>query len=136
MDERYCPGCADPGCHTCVTIRYMAGPEDAAYHTPRLRYGETHDSYRDRRQDEEDQAWDTLISLRLVPHPHLNAAQAQLVRDEYMAGTVARIFEVRLPVSKYLVQAYRAAIDTSRQLPPDFILAVQKPSELPSGALL
>lgn len=85
---------------------------------------------------EDDQAWDTLTTLRLIPHPHLDAAQAQLVRDEYMAGTVARVFEVRLPVSKYLVQAYRAAIDTSRQLPPDFILAVYKPSELPSGALL
>ncbi|MUV13344.1 helix-turn-helix transcriptional regulator [Noviluteimonas gilva] len=85
---------------------------------------------------EEDQAWDTLITLRLIPHPHLSAAQAQLVRDEYMAGTVARVFEVRLPVSKYLVQAYRAAVDTSRQLPPDFILAVHKPSELPPGALL
>lgn len=85
---------------------------------------------------EEDQAWGTLITLRLIPHPHLNAAQVQLVRDEYMAGTVARVFEVRLPVSKYLVQAYRAAIDTSRQLPPDFILAVHKPGELPPGALL
>lgn len=85
---------------------------------------------------EEDRAWDTLITLRLVPHPHLSAAQVQLVRDEYMAGTVARVFEVRLPVSKYLVQAYRAAIDTSRQLPPDFILAVHMPSELPPGALL
>ena len=84
----------------------------------------------------EDRAWDMLITLRLVPHPHLSAAQVQLVRDEYMAGTVARVFEVRLPVSKYLVQAYRAAIDTSRQLPPDFILAVHKPSELPPGALL
>lgn len=85
---------------------------------------------------EEDQAWGTLITLRLIPHPHLSAAQAQLVRDEYMAGTVARAFEVRLPMSKYLVQAYRAAIDTSSQLPPDFILAVQKPSDLPIGALL
>lgn len=84
----------------------------------------------------EDEPWDTLITLRLIPHPLLSAAQAQLVRDEYMAGTVARIFEVRLPVSKYLVQAYRAAIDTSSQLPPDFILAVHQPSKLPRGALL
>lgn len=85
---------------------------------------------------EEDQAWNTLITLRLIPHPHLNAAQIQLVRDEYMAGTVARAFEVRLPVSKYLVQAYRAAIDISRQLPPDFLLAVHEPGKLPPGALL
>jgi len=84
----------------------------------------------------EDQAWQTQIMLRLTPHPSLNAAQVQLVRDEYMAGTVARVFDVRLPISKYLVQAYRAAIDTSRQLPPDFILAVDKPGELPPGALL
>lgn len=85
---------------------------------------------------EEDQAWGTLITLRLIAHPHLNAAQIQLVRDEYMAGTIAMVFEVRLPVSKYLVQAYRAAIDTNTQLPPEFILAVHKPSELPAGALL
>lgn len=85
---------------------------------------------------EADRAWDTLIMLRLTPHPRLNVAQAQLVRDEYMAGTVAKVFEVRLPVSKYVVQAYRAAIDTSTQLPPDFILAVHKPNELPPEALL
>lgn len=85
---------------------------------------------------EEDLAWDTFISLRLIPHPQLNAAQAKLIRDEYMAGTVARAFEVRLPVSKYLVHAYRAAIDTNTQVPPDFLLAVDSPGELPAGALL
>ena len=85
---------------------------------------------------EEDQAWNTLITLRLIPHPNLSAAQAQLIRDEYMAGTVARVFDVRLPVCKYLVQAYRAATDISTQLPPDFILAVHQPSELPPVALL
>ena len=85
---------------------------------------------------EADHAWDTLVTLRLVPHPHLNAAQIQLVRDEYMAGTVSRVFEVRLPLCKYLVHAYRAAIDASKQLPPDFTLAVDKPTDLPLGALL
>jgi len=85
---------------------------------------------------EEDQAWGTLITLRLIAHPRLNAAQIQLVRDEYMAGTIAMVFEVRLPVSKYLVQAYRAATDTNTQLPPEFILAVDKPSKLPAEALL
>lgn len=84
----------------------------------------------------EDLAWNTLIAVRLMPHPHLNAAQAQLVRDEYMAGTVAKVFEVRLPVCKYLVQAYRAAIDTTSQLPPDFLLAVHTPNKLPPGVLL
>lgn len=87
-------------------------------------------------ESEEDLAWNTLIAIRLMPHPNLNAAQAQLVRDEYMAGTVAKVFEVRLPVCKYLVQAYRAAIDTNSQLPPYFLLAVYTPSALPPGALL
>ena len=77
MDERYCPGCADPGCHTCVTIRYMAGPEYAAYHTPRLRYGETHDSYRDRRQDEEDQAWDTWAERWRRSAPYYDEEESQ-----------------------------------------------------------
>ena len=85
---------------------------------------------------ERDMAWHTFIQLRLVPHPQLNVAQMQLIRDEYMAGTVAKVFEVRLPLAKYVVHAYRAAVDPKTQCPPNYILMVHKANELPPGALL
>lgn len=74
-----------------------------------------------------DHAWNAMVKLRLVPHPALNALQSKLVRDEYMGGTVAVVFDVRQAVAKYVVRAFHAAIDTDTQLPPAYILAVDKP---------
>lgn len=82
---------------------------------------------------ESDQAWNTLVKLRLVPHPSLNSLQSKLVRDEYMRGTVAVVFEVRQAIAKYVAQAFRASVDTQEDLPPEFLLAVDKPNNLPPG---
>ncbi len=84
---------------------------------------------------EDDLAWNTLVALRLVPHPHLNEHQARLVRKEYMNGTTAIVFEVRQATAKYIIQSYGAAIDVQRQQPPEFLLAVHKPNNLPHGTL-
>ncbi|MBD8524424.1 WYL domain-containing protein [Pseudomarimonas arenosa] len=85
---------------------------------------------------ESDREWNRVIELRLRPHPHLNREQEQLVRDECLAGTVMRVFEVRLPLSKFVIQARGAAIDVDTQAPPEYLLAVYEPEALPHGALL
>lgn len=80
-----------------------------------------------------DQAWNTRMKLRLVPHPALNSLQSKLVRDEYMHGTVAVVFEVRQPEAKYVVRGFHAAVDVNVQQPPDYILAVHEPNTFAPG---
>jgi hypothetical protein len=84
---------------------------------------------------EEDHDWNTLVRLRLVSHRDLSAAQKQLVRDEYMAGTTALVFEIRKPMARYLVQSFRAAIDPDTETPPSFLLMVDDVDGLPLDAL-
>jgi hypothetical protein len=84
---------------------------------------------------EKDLDWNTFIRLRLIPHKDLTAAQKQLVRDEYMAGTTAQVFEIRKPMARYLVQSFRAAVDPNRETPPSFLLMVDDIDDLPAGIL-
>lgn len=82
-----------------------------------------------------DSAWQSELRVRLVPHPGLSPPQAQLVRDEYMGGTTAMVHTVRVPMVRYLIQAFRAAIDPKREPAPEYLLMVDAPADLPSGAL-
>lgn len=82
-----------------------------------------------------DVEWQTEVKVRFVPHRALSPQQAQLVRDEYMGGTTAIVHTVRSPMVSYLVQAFRAAIDTEREPAPEYLLMVDAPAELPRGAL-
>lgn len=84
---------------------------------------------------EDDTDWQITVNVRLVPHQALNPEQQSLVRDEYMGGTTAAAFEVRKPMARYLVQAFRAAIDPLKETPPSFLLMVHEPSNLPQGTL-
>ncbi|WP_205746284.1 WYL domain-containing protein [Dyella amyloliquefaciens] len=83
----------------------------------------------------DDRDWNTFVRLRLVPHRGLSALQQKLVRDEYMAGTTAHVFEVRKPMAHYLMQSFRAAVDPLKETPPDFLLMVDESEPLPEGAL-
>lgn len=84
---------------------------------------------------DQDDAWNTRVRLRFVPHQDLPSAQAALVRDEYMDGTAALAFEVRQPLTRYFVQALNAAVDPSRERPPRHLLMVKMPHAFPSGTL-
>jgi predicted DNA-binding transcriptional regulator YafY len=83
---------------------------------------------------EQDRAWHQMISIRLVPHRGLSAAQAMMVRDEYMGGTVAKVFTVRASMAKYLIQSFRAAVDPDREKAPEHLLMVANPEDLPAGS--
>lgn len=82
-----------------------------------------------------DVAWQSELRVRFVPHGGLSPPQAQLVRDEYMGGTTAIVHTVRVPMVRYLIQAFRAAIDPKREPAPEYLLMVDAPANLPSGAL-
>jgi len=84
---------------------------------------------------EADSAWNSQVKVRFVPHRGLSREQAQLVRDEYMGGTTALVHEVRVPLVRYLVQAFRAAVDPVHEPAPAHLLMVQAPESLPAGAL-
>lgn len=84
---------------------------------------------------DEDAQWWTKVTMRLVPHPLLSPAQRQMVRDEYMQGTTALVFEVEMPLVHYVIQAYRAGLDPNHHQPPEYILMVEQPASLPAGSI-
>ncbi|WP_439853103.1 WYL domain-containing protein [Pseudomonas syringae] len=88
----------------------------------------------DLQSGEQDRAWHQMISIRLVPHRGLSAGQAMMVRDEYMGGTVAKVFTVRASMAKYLIQSFRAAVDPDREKAPEHLLMVANPEDLPAGS--
>jgi len=83
----------------------------------------------------EDKLWNTICLVRLVPHNGLSTSQQRLVREEYMQGTAALRFQVRVPMVQYLIQAYRAAVDPLVQTAPEHLLMVDDPAALGAGAL-
>jgi len=84
---------------------------------------------------DKDAQWSTRVTMRLIPHPLLSSAQRQMVRDEYMQGTTALVFEVEMPLVHYVIQAYRAGLDPKRHMPPEYILMVERPESLPAGSI-
>lgn len=84
---------------------------------------------------EHDDAWHKMVTIRLVPHRGLSAAQAMMVREEYMGGTAARVFTVRAPMAKYLIQSFRAAVEPGRETAPEHLLMVANPEDLPEGSV-
>lgn len=83
---------------------------------------------------EQDTDWHNIVSIRLVPHRGLSAQQAMMVREEYMGGTAATVFTVRVPMAKYLIQSFRAAVDPERERAPEHLLMVSHPENLPKGS--
>lgn len=71
-----------------------------------------------------DTAWATMISIRLVAHPDLTPEQQSVVRFEYFANASARVETCRGALVAYFIQDVRAATDTNKQRPPDYQLAV------------
>lgn len=78
----------------------------------------------------DDVAWMTFVPVRLVAHPNLTEAQKGLISFEYFAGTAARVTRCRAALVNYFVQDVHAAIDTRKQVPPEFQLAVENTKEV------
>lgn len=77
-----------------------------------------------------DDSWNTFVDLRVVPHSALTAAQKLVIRHEYFGGAIARRESVRAALASYVIHDLRAAVDPSRQRPPDFQLEIQNADEL------
>lgn len=72
----------------------------------------------------EDVEWNTKLPLVIAVHPVLSSDQARVIREEYFAGAVSRRLTVRSCLLSYVIQDLRAAVDTSREMPPEFQVAV------------
>lgn len=78
----------------------------------------------------EDVSWNTLLQVRLIAHPALHQFQRALVEFEYFSEMAARSDCCRAALVNYYIQDVRAAIDTERQCPPEYQLAVENIEEL------
>ncbi len=72
-----------------------------------------------------DANWSTVVKVRLQAHPKLTPGQQDLVRSEYFDATSARVLSCRGALLPYLVQELRLALDTTKELPPEYQLAVE-----------
>lgn len=72
----------------------------------------------------QDEAWTTLVPLRVIPHPSLSAGQKQVVRAEYFNGSAARTETVRAALVPYVIHELQAAVSPAKQRPPDFQLCI------------
>lgn len=69
-----------------------------------------------------DLDWDEYVHLQLRPHPLLNPAQEQLIRDELFKGAAGRRVTTRRALTKYVLRELEVAEDPEVQRPPDYQL--------------
>ncbi|MDO8319077.1 WYL domain-containing protein [Rhodoferax sp.] len=79
---------------------------------------------------EQDTKWNAVVKVRIQAHPKLTPGQQDLVRSEYFDGTVARVHSCRGALLPYLVQELRLALDVTKELPPEYQLAVENVEEV------
>jgi hypothetical protein len=70
------------------------------------------------------------VKVRVQAHPQLTPGQQDLVRFEYFDGTAARVHSCRGALLPYLVQELRLALDVTKELPPEYQLAVENVEEV------
>ncbi len=78
----------------------------------------------------DDTEWTAVVKVRIQAHPKLTAGQQDLVRSEYFDGTAARVLSCRGAMLPYLVQELRMALDVTKELPPEYQLAVENVEEV------
>ena len=78
----------------------------------------------------EDAKWSAVVKVRIQAHPKLTPEQQDLVRSEYFDGTAARVHSCRGALLPYLVQELRLALDVSKELPPEYQMAVENVNEV------
>lgn len=78
----------------------------------------------------DDEAWMTMVPVRLVAHPLLTIEQQDLIRFEYFGNTTARVDTCRGALVAYFIQDVRAALNPETQQPPDYQLAVDNFDEV------
>jgi len=69
-----------------------------------------------------DSDWDEYVHLHLRPHPLLNPAQEQLIRDELFKGAAGRSVTTRRALIKYVLRELEVAENPEVQCPPEYQL--------------
>jgi hypothetical protein len=77
-----------------------------------------------------DAKWNAVVKVRIQAHPKMTPGQQDLVRSEYFDGTLVRSHSCRGAMLPYLVQELRLALDTTKDVPPDYQLAVENVDEV------
>jgi len=77
-----------------------------------------------------DTKWNAVVKVRIQAHPKLTPGQQDLVRSEYFGGTTARVHSCRGALLPYLIQELRLALDVTKELPPEYQLAVENVEEV------
>ena len=78
----------------------------------------------------EDSKWNTVVKVRIQAHPKMTPGQQDLVRSEYFEGTAVRVHSCRGAMLPYLVQELRLALDITKDVPPEYQLAVENVDEV------
>lgn len=78
----------------------------------------------------DDAKWTTVVKVRIQAHPKLTPGQQDVVRNEYFDGTAARVHSCRGALVPYLIQELRLALDVSKELPPEYQMAVENDEEV------
>lgn len=77
-----------------------------------------------------DQAWDTVLSIRIGAHEALSAADALMVRKEYFGGAASMRVKSRGALVPYVLQEARVATDATQHKPPEYLLQVMNPKTI------
>ena len=78
----------------------------------------------------DDADWNTIVKIRLEPHPKLSQAQAEVICLESFNGTSGLVESCRAALLSYFVQDIRAAVDVDHHRPPEFQIAVENIKEV------
>ena len=78
----------------------------------------------------DDTKWTSIVKVRIQAHPKLTPGQQGLVRSEYFDGAIARVHSCRGALLPYLVQELRLALDVTKELPPEYQMAVENIEEV------
>ncbi len=73
-----------------------------------------------------DSDWDEYVHLQLRPHPLLNPAQEQLIRDELFKGAAGRRVTTRRALATYVLRELEVAENPEEQRPPIYQLYLYK----------
>lgn len=81
---------------------------------------------------EDDDGWSHLVDIRIAPHRHLSADQAEVVKAELFGGAEKWVVQARNCLAMYVIQELRAATDPDAQKPPDYQIEVANAADLKS----
>jgi hypothetical protein len=79
----------------------------------------------------EDQAWTAPVVVRLIPHQDLTHAQGLVVRSEFCGGANALVLESTQALVHYALLAYPVTATPERDVPPKFLLQLDRRFALP-----